>query len=404
MNPTYDLLIIGTGIVGLGAAYQLQQKYPHLRLLIVDKEPHAAAHQSGHNSGVIHSGVYYKPGSLRATNCTSGYKLLLDFAKNNNIKHDICGKVIVATHQSELPRLEKIYQTGIENGLAGTEIITTKQLLDIEPYCNGIAALWVPQTGIINYIEVAEKMATILVQKYQTTIKYNCEVRGFTEHTDFTEVATSQGAINAKYIINCSGHQTDRLTTKHGADPEMQIVGFRGDYYDLTEAAQHKVKNLIYPVPDPQFPFLGVHFTRMIEGGVECGPNAVFAFKREGYNKTDFDFNDTIQALTYRGTWNLFRKHWRYGLDEYKRAFSKRLFLQNLQRLIPSLTTHDIVPARAGVRAVALAPDGDAIDDFKIVTHRNALHILSTPSPAATAALSIGNALVEMAEDAFQLK
>ena len=402
--PHYDIIVMGGGIVGLASAYKINLKFPNLKVLVLEKEDHVAAHQTGHNSGVIHSGLYYKPGSYKAKNCVDGRRELVQFAKQYKIPHDICGKIVVATNQAELPHMHKVFNNGIQNGVEGIRKITSAEIKEIEPFCVGIEGILVPCTGIIDYAEVSRKYVEIIQGKFTgSKVLTGHEVTGFEKNESFTTVVTPKGNFTAKFIISCTGLQCDRIAKKEGVDPGMQIVGFRGDYYDLSDKGMNKVKHLIYPVPNPQFPFLGVHFTRMIQGGVECGPNAVFTFKREGYGKTDFNFTDTWEAITYKGTWKLFYKHWRFGLDEYKRAFSKRLFLNRLRHLIPSLEMDDLVPGRAGVRAMALDPDGEMIDDFKIERHGNALHVLNAPSPAATASLAIGSAVCEMAREQFSL-
>jgi L-2-hydroxyglutarate oxidase LhgO len=333
-----------------------------------------------------------------------GRRELVQFAKEHKIAHDICGKIVVATHESELSHLNRVFGNGEKNGVEGIRKITRGEIREIEPFCEGIEGIIVPCTGIIDYADVARKYVELIESGFPgSKVITRCEVTAFEKREDQTTIITSAGNYTGKYVIACAGLQCDRVAKKEGVEPGMQIVGFRGDYYDLSERGMHKVKNLIYPVPNPQFPFLGVHFTRMIHGGVECGPNAVFTFKREGYGKTDFDLHDTMQALSYGGTWKLFFKHWRFGLDEYKRAFSKRLFLNRLRKLIPSLEMDDLVPGRAGVRAMALDPDGEMIDDFRIEHHGNALHVLNAPSPAATASLAIGTAICEMATEKLGL-
>jgi L-2-hydroxyglutarate oxidase len=400
----FDLIVIGGGIVGLASAWKTNLKFPDLRILVLEKEEQVAAHQTGHNSGVIHSGLYYKPGSYKAKNCVDGRRELVHFAKEHHIPHDICGKIVVATNESELPHLNRVFNNGLQNGVEGIRKINAQEIREIEPYCVGIEGILVPCTGIIDYADVARKYVELIHARFPASkVLTGHEVTGFEKGNEQTTVVTPKGKFTAKYIISCTGLQCDRIARKEGVEPGMQIVGFRGDYYDLSEKGMGKVRNLIYPVPNPQFPFLGVHFTRMIHGGVECGPNAVFTFKREGYGKTDFDFRDTFEALTYKGTWKLFYKHWRFGLDEYKRAFSKKLFLNRLRHLIPSLEMDDLVPGRAGVRAMALDHDGEMIDDFRIERHGNALHVLNAPSPAATASLAIGTAVGEMAAEQFGL-
>jgi L-2-hydroxyglutarate oxidase LhgO len=400
----YDIIVIGGGIVGLSTAYKLNLHHPSLKILVLEKEKAVAFHQTGRNSGVIHSGIYYKPGSYKAKNCVDGRRELVQFAKEHKVGHDICGKLIVATHERELPHMTKVFNHGLQNGVEDIEMIGPDQIKEIEPFCEGIQAIRVGCTGIIDFVGVCNVLSDLIsAQASGSEVKLEHEVTSFEKADGITTVVTNKGNFKAKNIVNCTGLQTDRIAKKDGLDPNMKIVGFRGDYYELTEKAQHKVKHLIYPVPDPQFPFLGVHFTRMIHHPTECGPNAVFVFKREGYGKTDFDLNDTMDALAYGGTWKLFFKHWQFGLDEYRRAFSKRLFLERLRRLVPSLQMEDIVPGRAGVRAMALDADGNMIDDFKIVASDNALHVLNAPSPAATACLAIGKAVNDMAEKQFNL-
>ena len=399
----FDVVIVGGGIVGLATAYKLQKKYPYLILAIFEKEEKLAFHQTGRNSGVIHSGLYYRPGSYRANNCVNGRKQIVAFAKKYGIEHDECGKIVVATHKDELRRLDKIRENGLKNGLKGVEIIDAKRIKEIEPYIEGIKALWVPEAGIIDFKGVTIKMAELVKDiNPASEIITNCEVLSY-DKGDVTNIHTSLGDYKSRFMVFCGGLQSDRLARKDKIDLDMRIVGFRGDYFDLTEVGMKKIKNLVYPVPNPEFPFLGVHFTRMTDGTTECGPNAVFTFKREGYGKTDFNFTDTIEALLYKGTWKLFFKHWRFGLDEYKRAFSKRLFLKQLQRMCPSLSMEDIKPGRSGVRAMALGDNGDVIDDFKIEYKDTSIHVLNAPSPAATACLAIGDEVILMAEKHFSL-
>ena len=399
----FDIVIVGGGIVGLATAYKIQKKYPNLTLAVLEKEEKLAFHQTGRNSGVIHSGLYYRPGSYRANNCVNGRKQIVAFAKEFGIDHDECGKIVVATHEEELPRLEKIRENGLKNGLVGVEIIDAKRIKEIEPYIVGIKALWVPEAGIIDFKGVTNKMAELVkLINSNSEIITNCEVKSF-EKTETTTIHTSLGDYKSRFMVFCGGLHSDRLARKDKVNLDMRIVGFRGDYFDLTEVGMKKIKNLVYPVPNPEFPFLGVHFTRMTDGSTECGPNAVFTFKREGYGKTDFNLVDTLEAIFYKGTWKLFFKHWRFGLDEYKRAFSKRLFLKQLQRMCPSLNMEDIKPGRSGVRAMALGDNGDVIDDFKIEYQDRSIHVLNAPSPAATACLAIGDEVLLMAEKHFDL-
>ncbi len=398
----YDVIVVGGGIVGLASAYKINSRYPDKKILVIEKEKEVAAHQTGHNSGVIHSGIYYKPGSYKAIHCVNGRRELVDFAKEHNIKHDICGKVIVATDESELAHMNKVYNNGIANGVEGLELIDAKKIKEIEPYCEGIAGIWVACTGIIDYPDVARTYVKLLKEKFNSEVNTGEKVTGFEKQGDITTVITDKAKYKTKYLITCAGLQSDRIAKKEGIKSDAAIVGFRGDYYDLTEKGMSKVKNLIYPVPNAKFPFLGVHFTRMIHGGVECGPNAVFVFKREGYTKTAFSAKDTFDAFTFGGTWKFFSKHWKFGLDEYRGAFSKTFFLKRLRKLIPSLEMDDIVASRAGVRAMALGPEGDMLDDFKIEYHGNAIHVLNAPSPAATASLAYGSEIEKMASKYFQ--
>lgn len=399
------MVIVGGGIVGAATLYKLQARFPSKRILLLEKERVLSDHQTGHNSGVIHSGIYYKPGSYKARNCVQGRRELVAFAKQHGIKHDVCGKIIVAVEEAELPRLEQIHQRGIANGIEDLRRITAEEISAIEPHCKGIAGLWVGCTGIIDFRGATNKMAELARQLNPASeVHTGEEVLAVKEAGGHSEVRTSKGLHRAQAVIFCGGLQSDRLARADGAKVKERIVGFRGDYYDLTPQGKHKVKNLIYPVPDPRFPFLGVHFTRMTDGTTECGPNAVFTFKREGYGKTDFSWKDTWEALTYGGTWKLFFKNFSYGVDEYRRAFSKRLFLRTLRRLIPSLTMEDIEPGRAGVRAMLLGTDGEMVDDFRIERRGRHIHVLNAPSPAATACLAIGEHIVEMAVQEGVLK
>ena len=396
---------VGGGVVGLASAYKIASAHPGIRLAVLEKEDTLAAHQTGHNSGVIHSGLYYKPGSAKAKTCTKGRRELVKFAVEHGIAHDICGKIIVATAEKELVRLDELFAKGQANGIEGIERIGAERIEEIEPACRGIAGIWVPCTGIINFVEVVQKLAELVeAQGDGNKVLTGHEVIGFEKHDFYTKVVTNQGGFSAKYVINCAGLQCDRVAKLDAVKPGVRIIPFRGDYYELTEAARDKVKGLIYPVPDPAFPFLGVHFTRMIDGSVECGPNAVFSFKREGYGKTDFSLRDSWDSLAHWGTWRMFMKNWTYGLGEYRRAFSKKAFLRGLQRLIPSLNADEIKSCKAGVRAQALGPKGELIDDFFIKTERNSIHVLNAPSPAATASLAIGDYINEIATKHFGLE
>lgn len=405
MEHQFDLIIIGGGIVGAATMYKVQKRYPKLKILLIEKEEALASHQTGHNSGVIHSGLYYPPGSLKAINCVNGRRELVKFAQEHGIDHDVCGKVVVATDEAELPHMEKIYNNGIANGVEGVEKIGADRIKEIEPFVEGIGGIWVPCTGIIDFVGATKKMAEVALGiQPKSELKLGEEALVFDESDEFTTVTTTKGNYSASRFIFCGGLQADRLARKDRVKIKEKVVGFRGDYYELTDQAKHKVNNLIYPVPNPKFPFLGVHFTRMTDGEIECGPNAVFTFKREGYGKTDFSMRDTLDALSYGGTWKLFFKNMKFGWDEYRRAFSKRLFLKTLQRVIPSLEMDDLKPGRAGVRALLLRGDGDTKDDFRIEYGRRSIHVLNAPSPAATAALAIGDHVCNMAEEHFGIK
>ena len=400
----FNVGIVGAGIVGLSTAYKFQLKYPHLKLALFDKEDHVSAHQTGRNSGVIHSGIYYKPGSYKALNCVNGRKQLVAFAKEYNIPHDVCGKIILATKQEELPLLESIYERGIQNGIEGIEMIGPESIRDLEPYARGLQAIHVPVTGIIDFPAVCRKLAELIQAiNPESKIFLNTTVLDAFEEDGKQGLITSKGKYELENTIFCAGLQADKMLKKQHLHSEVAIVGFRGDYYELTQAAKHKVRNLIYPVPDPAFPFLGVHFTRMTDGSVECGPNAVFSFKREGYSRTSFNLKDTVEALRFPGTLKLFARHSKKGIDEYQRAFSKQKFLKELQKMIPDLKMEDIQRARSGVRAQALKPDGSLVDDFKIEKAPHTIHVINAPSPAATAGLAIGDHILKMAEENFKL-
>ncbi len=403
-NKIFDVAIVGGGIVGAATLYKLQKANPALQILLVEKEKNLANHQTGNNSGVIHSGIYYKPGSLKAVNCVNGRKELVAFAKENGVSHDVCGKLIVATSESELPHMEKIFQNGIENGIEDMRKVTASEITEIEPHCRGIAGIFVGCTGIIDFRTATEKMAAgATTLQPGSKVVTGEEIIAVEHGNGFTLLKGETNKYKARYVIYCGGLQADRLAKKDGVKIKERVVGFRGDYYELTEKAKHKVKNLIYPVPNPDFPFLGVHFTRMTDGEIECGPNAVFTFKREGYGKTDFSFRDTMNALSYKGTWRLFINNMSFGIREYRRAFSKKLFLKTLQGLVPDLTMEDIKPGRSGVRALLLRTDGDTRDDFRIESTQHSIHVLNAPSPAATASLAIGEHIANLAKKQFEL-
>jgi L-2-hydroxyglutarate oxidase len=400
----FDIVVVGGGIVGLASAYKIAESHPRVRLAVLEKEDHVAGHQTGHNSGVIHSGLYYRPGSTKAATCVAGRRQMIEFARTHKIPHEICGKLIVATRESELPALEKLLDNGRQNGVEGLESIGPDRIREREPFVTGIAALHVPSAGIIDFVQVARKLAERVERGGDgNKVLVSHEVVRFDKHDFHTNVLTSRATITTRYIINCAGLQCDRIARLDNVESPVRIVPFRGDYYELTRAAAAKVRNLVYPVPDPALPFLGVHFTRMIGGGIECGPNAVFSFKREGYGKADFNLWDTWESLSYPGTWRLFARRWRYGLGEYLRAFSRQRLLAELQRLVPSLLLEDFHPGTSGVRAQALGPNGALVDDFHIEARDHSIHVLNAPSPAATASLAIGEHISQIATERFEL-
>ena len=387
----YDVAIVGGGIVGMASAYKLQLKFPNLNIIVIEKEKSLAEHQTGRNSGVIHSGLYYRPGSLRSKNCFSGRVQLVKFAQKYNINHEICGKIVLATNHQESNRLIDLKKNGEKNGLTGLKILDQDEIKKIEPFAVGLCALWVPQSGIIDYKSVTNKFADLILEiNPKSKILKKCQVLEVKDNL----LISNLGSIVAKNTIFCGGLFSDRLAEMDNVKIDTKIVGFRGDYYELTKEAANKVQNLIYPVPNPDFPFLGVHFTRMTDGCIECGPNAVFTFKREGYHRLSFNLKDTLDSLGFVGTWKLFINNWKFGLKEYRRAFSKRLFLKELRKMVPSLNMNDLKIGRSGVRAMALDKNGVVLDDFKIINHMNHIHVLNAPSPAATACLSIADHVV----------
>ena len=403
MDTTYDITIVGGGIVGLATAYKLSKKLngKGLKMLVLEKEKELAFHQTGHNSGVIHSGLYYRPGSLRAINCKKGRLELVDYARKYKIPHDVCGKIVVATKQSELAYMDKIWNNGLANETEGIEIIDANKIREIEPYCKGIKAIWVPCAGIIDYRAVARQHA-ILFKSAGGEIFKETEAIDFSTEENFTKIKTNKGTIKSRNIIVCSGAQSDRMAQKDQLDPKIKIVSFRGEYYELLN--KEKIKNLIYPIPNPAFPFLGVHFTRMIDGSIECGPNAVFAFSREGYSRSAFNLKDTMTSLGHPGFLKLASRNLKFGLLEQWRSISKNAFLKNLQGLLPSLESHEIAKGRVGVRALALPSDGNMIDDYLFVHKKNSIHVLNAPSPAATSSIAIGDHIAEMALERFGLR
>ncbi len=399
----FDIAVVGGGVVGLASAYKITLNHPDVRVAVLEKEDRLAAHQSGRNSGVIHSGLYYQPGSSKAATCTTGRKDLIAFAKKHRIAHQICGKVIVATDPRELPALDRIFQNGSANGVEGIAKIGPEEIRKIEPEAAGIAGIHVPSAGIIDFVAVANKLAELIRSNGKNKVLTSHGVVALDKHDFHTNLITTHGPISTQYLINCAGLQCDRITRMYHVDPDVRIVPFRGDYCELTESACRKIKGLVYPVPDPDLPFLGVHFTRMIAGGVECGPNAVFSLKREGYGKLSFSAKDAYESLAYGGTWRLFLRHWRYGLGEYARVISRKLLLKQLQRLVPSIALTDLKPGQSGVRAQAVGPRGEIVNDFKIEATGRAIHVLNAPSPAATACLAIADHITNLAADRFHL-
>ncbi|NET02908.1 MAG: L-2-hydroxyglutarate oxidase [Sphaerospermopsis sp. SIO1G1] len=398
----YDFAIIGGGIIGLSTALNLGKRYPEARILVLEKENTWAFHQTGNNSGVIHSGIYYKPGSFKAKFCRDGSHSMVEFCQEHDIEHDICGKVIVATEPEEIPRLEKLYQRGIENGLE-VKRISPEEVREVEPHVSCVAGIRVFSTGIVNYKQVCLKYAELIAQQ-GGDLRLNTKVLKIVGSGINKVLETNQGSFESKFIINCAGLHSDRIAKLGKAKPDAKIVPFRGEYYELTPEKRYLVKTLIYPVPNPDFPFLGVHFTRMIDSSVHAGPNAVLSLKREGYKKTDFDFKDFAEVITYPGFWKLAAKHSDEGIKEIIRSFSKAAFVRSLQKLIPEVRAEDLVPTHAGVRAQALKNNGSLVDDFLIITGENSIHVCNAPSPAATSSLEIGKAIVNQIPEPSNLK
>lgn len=394
MNKIFDITIIGGGIVGTATALSIL-KDKKLNLLLLEAESSLAAHQTGNNSGVIHSGLYYKPGSLKALNCTTGREMMYAFCEEYKLPFDRCGKIVVATRKEEIAALNMLEERGKANGLSGIKRLNAEEIKQYEPHATGIDGLLVPQTGIVDYIAVTNKYAE-LIRNNGGEIKLNSKLNGVKSDGKDLVLIAGDEEYRTKFVVNCGGLQSDRIAKLFGVDPKLQIIPFRGEYYKLKKEKEYLVKNLIYPVPDPQFPFLGVHFTRMINGGVEAGPNAVLAFKREGYKKTDFSFTDILEMKLYPGFWKMAARYYKMGFQEFRRSFSKELFVKSLQKLVPEIQLDDIEVGGAGVRAQALERDGKLVDDFRIVEAERMVHILNAPSPAATASLSIGKTISEM--------
>lgn len=397
---TYDSIIVGGGIVGLATALRLSSAPHHKKVLVIEKEDEVAKHQTGNNSGVIHSGIYYKPGSLKATNCINGYHQLIDFCSNHEVPFDLCGKIIVATDESELQALKNIGDRGVQNGLTGLKNLTKEELKEYEPHVAGIAGIFVPQTGIVDYKVVAQKYAQV-IQQQGGEIHFGEKVIEVQENNGTQVVVTQKGSYNTRLVINCAGLYSDKVARLTSKKVDVKIIPFRGEYYKLREDKEYLVKNLIYPVPDPNFPFLGVHFTRMMKGGVEAGPNAVLAFQREGYKKSDINLSELGESLAWPGFQKVMAKYWRTGLGEMYRSFSKAAFTKALQKLIPEIQESDLVEGGAGVRAQACDRTGGLVDDFMILEEKGAINVCNAPSPAATSSLSIGETVANLALKRF---
>jgi len=396
----YDITIIGGGIVGLATALQLKTTNPALNILLLEKEDELAKHQTGNNSGVIHSGLYYKPGSLKAINCIHGYKLLIDFCRQHEIAFDLCGKIVVASDEKELPLLETLFTRGQQNGLQNLKKLTKEELLDYEPHVAGIAGIFVPQTGIVDYKIVAQKYGQ-LIQEKGGHINLGERVLDIQSSSDKVVVITQKSSYTTKLVINCAGLYSDKVARMTVPELNVKIIPFRGEYYKLKKEKEYLVKNLIYPVPDPNFPFLGVHFTRMAKGGVEAGPNAVLAFKREGYKKSDISFSELAETLAWPGFQKVAGKYWRTGFGEMYRSFSKSAFTKALQKLIPEIQENDLVEGGAGVRAQACDREGGLVDDFLILEDKHVINVCNAPSPAATSSLAIGETVSGLALKRF---
>lgn len=403
MPQNFDIGIIGGGIIGLATAYRLSRLFPELKAVVIEKENVLAAHQTGHNSGVIHSGLYYKPGTAKAIHAVRGAALMKQFCADHAVPFKICGKLVVATEERELPALDELYRRGTANGVPDLKILHREQLREIEPHTAGIRALHIPHAGIVDYTQVSLKLGE-LIQSAGSEIRLGTRVLSISKNSGKHVLQTNEEAFHVRYIIGCAGLFSDRVARMSGTDPEICIIPFRGEYYKIRPEKNYLVRGLIYPVPDARFPFLGVHFTNLVNGGVEAGPNAVLAFKREGYKKSDFSLTDTFETLTYPGFIKLARKYWRMGWQEMRRSYSKKLFVAALQKLVPEIQASDLVTGGSGVRAQALKPTGELVDDFMIVETHGALHVCNAPSPAATASLAIADTILEKAKLHFNLK
>jgi L-2-hydroxyglutarate oxidase len=393
MSTSTEIIVIGGGIVGMATAMLLKEK-GNYSVTVIEAEKELASHQTGNNSGVVHSGLYYKPGSLKAKNCVEGRERMYRFCEENNIEYEKCGKIVVATEETEIPLLKILEERGMANGLKGIKRLHREEIKEYEPYAAGIAGILVPETGIVDYTNVTKKYSELFQQK-DGIVKTSCRFLSLKEKNSGLTLETTQGELRCKLLVNCGGLYSDRIAWKCGAKPGLQIIPFRGEYYKLKKQKEYLVRNLIYPVPDPKFPFLGVHFTRMMKGGVEAGPNAVLAFKREGYSHSDFSIKDVSQMAVFPGFWKMAAKHYKMGFKEFYRSLSKAAFVKSLQKLVPEITDEDIERGGAGVRAQALDNNGTLADDFRIVESEKMIHVLNAPSPAATASLSIGDKISE---------
>jgi L-2-hydroxyglutarate oxidase LhgO len=400
MNQEFDVAIVGAGIVGLATAYQLTRERGDRRVVVLEKEKTCAAHQTGHNSGVIHSGLYYPPGSAKARTCVAGAQLLKDFCREHGIRVVVCGKVVVASEEFDLAALEELYRRGSANGVPGLALVGRERLREIEPHVEGIRALHVPDAALVDYSKVAEKLVDLL-RAAGGEVRMAAELRDVREEEGGFLIDTTQGNVRARYLIGCAGLHSDRVARIEGADPGVRIVPFRGEYYRLVRGRSDLVRGLVYSVPNRRLPFLGPHFTRKVDGGIEAGPNAVLAFHREGYTGSRVSLRDLAEVLTYPGFWRMARRHWRAGLGEAWRSMSKKAFVRSLARLVPEIRSKDLEPGRAGVRAQALSPTGRLLDDFLIVERPRALHVCNAPSPAATASLAIGDEITRLAAERF---
>ncbi len=395
MPVTYDVLIVGAGIVGLATALKIKEKKPTLSVVVLDKEDSIAQHQTGNNSGVIHSGLYYKPGSQKAINCITGYKMLVEFCDTHNIDYELCGKVVVAIDEAELPELEKLYKRGLEHGLEGLKMLDAEGIKAFEPHINGIKGFHVPQTGIVNYTLVAKKMAEVF-KGLGGKIVLNAKVTKVDKTDSSVTVQAGNSRYKASYLVNCAGLYSDKVARLNGDNEPIKIIPFRGEYFKLSKEKEYLIKNLVYPVPDPDFPFLGVHFTRMKKGGVEAGPNAVLAYKREGYKKSQINLGEFFETLAWPGFRKVAAKYWKTGMGEFYRSYSKKAFTKALQRLLPEITMNDLVPGGAGVRAQACDKEGGLLDDFSIHESDRTVNVYNAPSPAATSSLAIGNTIADI--------